>query len=61
MHCDIGFFRMVVRPLEFLSSAKLRPPPLQVRWERRDSFNDEAGKWTLLLICGGNAGALLEL
>ena len=39
---------MVARPLEFLSSVKFRPPPLEVRQERRDTFPDEAGKWTLL-------------
>ena len=38
---------IVALPLEFLSSVKLRPPPLEVRWEHRDSFPDESGKWTL--------------
>ena len=42
-----GSFGMVARPLEFLSSVKLRLPPLEVRWERQDSFPVEAGKWTL--------------
>ena len=32
-------------PLEL----KLRPPALEVRRERLDSFPDEAGKWTVLL------------
>ena len=41
-----GYFEMVARPLEFLSSVKLRPPPLEVLWEPRDSFPNEAGKWT---------------
>ena len=41
-------FEMVARPLEFLSSVKLRPPPLEVRWEYWDSFPDEAGKWNLI-------------
>ena len=45
-----GSFEMVARPLEFLSSVKLRPPPLEVRWESRDTFPDEAGKWTLISI-----------
>ena len=35
-------------PLEFLSSVKLRPPPLEVRLEGFDFFPDEAGKWTLI-------------
>ena len=39
-----GPFGIVTRPLEFLSSFKLRPPPLEMRRERRDSFPDEAGK-----------------
>ena len=45
-----GSFEMVARPLEFLSSVKLRPPPPEVRWESRDTFPDEAGKWTLISI-----------
>ena len=44
----LASFEMVTRPLEFLSSVKLRPPPLEVRQEPRDSFPDEAGKWTFL-------------
>ena len=43
-----GSFGMVALPLEFLSTFKLRPPPLEVRRESRDSFPDEAGKWTLI-------------
>ena len=35
-------------PTEFLSSFKLRSPPLEVRREGRDSFPNEAGKWTLI-------------
>ena len=42
-------FGMVARPLEFLSTFKLRVPPLEVRQERWDSFPDEAGKWALIL------------
>ena len=43
-----GSFEMVTRQLEFLSSVKLRPPPLEVRLEGFDFFPDEAGKWTLI-------------
>ena len=42
-----GSFEIVAQPLEFLSSVKLTPPPLEVQWECRVSFPDEAGKWTL--------------
>ena len=56
-----GPFEMVARPLEFLSSVKLRPPPLDVRWEHRVSFPDEAGKWTLISGREGKTRALLEL
>ena len=44
----LGSFEMVAQPLELLSSGMLRPPPLEVRRESRDSFPDEAGKWTLI-------------
>ena len=43
-----GSVGIVAGPLEFLSSFKLRPPPLEVRRECQDSFPDEAGKWTLI-------------
>ena len=43
-----GSFGMVERPLEFLSTFKLRPPPLEVRAEGLDSFPDEPGKGTLI-------------
>ena len=43
-------FGMVARPLEFLSSFTLRLPTLELRWECRDSFPKEAGKWTLTLV-----------
>ena len=43
-----GSFETVTRQLEFLSSVKLRPPPLEVRLEGFDFFPDEAGKWTLI-------------
>ena len=36
------FFGMLARPLEFLSTFKLRSPPREVQWEHRDSFPDEA-------------------
>ena len=61
---------MVSRPLEFLSSVKLRPPPLEVRRERRIPFltkqrngtssRDEEGKPGLFLSCGGTLGVPLE-
>ena len=41
-------FEIVARPLEFLSSVKLRPPPCEVLREHRDSFPNKAGKWTLI-------------
>ena len=44
----LGSFRIVARPMEFLSSFMLRLAPLEVRQERRDSFPDEAGKWNLI-------------
>ena len=56
-----GSFGMVARPLEFLSTFKLRAPPLEVRWDRWDSFPNEAGKKTLISISGGKNGALLKL
>ena len=43
-----GSFGMVARPMEFLSSVKLRPPPCEVLREHRDSFPNKAGKWTLI-------------
>ena len=42
------------------STFNLRLPPLEVRWERQDSFPVEAGKWTLFSKWGGKTGALLE-
>ena len=39
-----GSSEIVARPLEFLSSVKLRLPSLEVQWEHRDSFPNEAGK-----------------
>ena len=54
-----GSFEMVARALEFLSSVKLRPPPLEMRLEHRDSFPEEAGKRTLLSGGGGKTGAIL--
>ena len=43
-----GSFGMVARPLEFLSTNKLRAPPLEVRQVRWDSFPEEVGKGTLI-------------
>ena len=37
-------FEIVARPLEFLSSVKLRLPPLQVQRECQHCFPDEAGR-----------------
>ena len=51
----------MLRPLEFLSSVKVRQPQLEVRRQHRDSFPDKAGKGTLLSGCGGKTGASLEL
>ena len=39
----------------------MRPPPLEVRRECRDSFLDESGKWTLISILGGITGPPYEL
>ena len=44
-----GSFKMVARHLAFLSSVKLRLPPLEVQREYRDAFPEGAGKWILLL------------
>ena len=44
-----GSFDLLELTLEFFSSVKLRPPPLEVRQQQRDSFHNEAGKWNLLL------------
>ena len=43
-----GSFVMVARPQAFLLTFKVRPPPLEVRLERRYSFPDEAGNGTLI-------------
>ena len=48
VHWDIRVFWNGGRSVEFLSSVKLRPPPLEVRREWGDSFPNEAGKWTLI-------------
>ena len=39
----LASFEMVTRPLEFLSTFKWRPPPLEVRQKHWDSFPNEAG------------------
>ena len=57
----MGSFGMVARSLDFLSTFKVRPPLLEVLRELRDSFPNEAGKWTLISRRGGKNGALLEL
>ena len=43
-----GSVLIVARPLEFLSSSKLRVPPLELQRECRVSFPYDAGKWTLI-------------
>ena len=48
------------KPLEFLSSCKLRVPLLEVRWECCDSFPYEAGKWTLVSRWRGKSGLFLS-
>ena len=44
----LGSFGILARRLEFLSRFKLRPPPLEVRQEHRDSSPDEGWKGTLI-------------
>ena len=44
----LGSFVMVARPLAFLLTFEVRPPPLEVQPECRDCFPDKAGKWTLI-------------
>ena len=51
---------MVARPLEFLSTSLLRAPPLEMRWERQESFPDKAGKGTFISRGGRGNGAPLE-
>ena len=53
-----GSFKMLACPVEFLSSVKLRSPPIEVGRKGRDSFPDKAGKWTLLSRLGGKTGVL---
>ena len=43
-----GSFGMVARPVEFLLSVQLKPPPLQLQRECWDSFPEEVGKGTLI-------------
>ena len=61
VHWDIRSFKLVARPLEFLSSVKWRLPSLEVRQECRDSFPAEAGSQTLLSGGGWKTRDLLEL
>ena len=66
----LGSFVMVARPLAFLLTFEVRPPPLEVRLECQDSFPDEARYGPssrdedrqpgLFLTCGGTLGVLLE-
>ena len=58
---DIGTFGMVARPLEFLSTFKLRAPPFDLWQEHQDSFLDETEKGTPISKWGGKNGAPLEL
>ena len=61
-----GSLEIVAQPLEFLSSVKMRPRTLELRWESLDSFptkqgngpssQDEEGKPRLFLSCGGTLG-----
>ena len=55
-----GTLGMVARPLEFLSAFHLRACPLEMLWERWDSFPNEARKGTLISSGGGGNGAHLE-
>ena len=69
VHWDMGVFEMVTRPLEFLSSIKWRPPPLEVQQIHRNSFPPKQGNVTssqckegklgLFLSCGGTLGVSL--
>ena len=45
----LGSFGMVTQLLEFLSTFKWKPPPLESRGECQDSFPNEARKWALIL------------
>ena len=61
VHWDLGYFEMVAPSLEFLSSVKLRLPPLEGRQECQDYFpmkqgngpssRDEDGKPGLFWSC----------
>ena len=51
---------MVTRTLEFLSTFLWQAPPLEMQWEPRESFPDEAKKGTLISNCGVQNGALLS-
>ena len=48
---------MVARPLEFLSSVKWRPPPLEVQRECQDFLPNEAREQTLLRMKNKNRGS----
>ena len=51
---------MVTRTLEFLSTFLWQAPPLEMQWEPRESFPDEAKKGTLISNCGVQNGAPIE-
>ena len=44
--------------LEFLSPFLWRPPPLEMRWERREFFPDHAGKGSLLSSLEAETGLI---
>ena len=56
----LGSFRFVALPVKFLLTFKLRPPPLEVRQERQDSFPYKAGKWTVISRLGGKTRLFLS-
>ena len=66
----MGSYGLVALPMEFLSSVKLRSPPLEVQLEPWDSFPNEAGngpsnghkegKLGFFLSCGRTLGVLLD-
>ena len=55
-----GSFEVGAQTLEFHSSVKWRPSPLEVIQEPRDSVPEEAGKRTLLSDEEGKSGLFLS-
>ena len=53
----LGSFEMVARPLEFLSSISLKLPPLEVRWDGRDSYPTKQGNGPPLWVRRENPGS----